>query len=286
MRNALGLAPSQLERLGRIVAAAAIAHDLGKASEHFQEMVRGARTAPQLVRHEALVLWIAWPGQPLAGWLTDLAGGESELLIALAAAVGHHRKFWSAAVAGADSGAGSRLRLFLSHADFAGTLDLARARFGAGPAPSLEDVAVETSRRSRPEVQIAHWAHEWEDRLAAESDPNRLLAAAKAVLIAADVAGSALPRSGGNTQWITSALLPTRDGAIQDVVDHRLDGAPLRPFQSAVGESKTPVTLVRAGCGSGKTLAAYLWAARQHPTGRLWITYPTTGTATEVNRPG
>jgi CRISPR-associated endonuclease/helicase Cas3 len=38
---------------------------------------------------------------------------------------------------------------------------------------------------------------------------------------------------------------------------------------------------VKAGCGSGKTVAAYLWAANNHPTRRLYFCYPTTGTATE-----
>jgi CRISPR-associated endonuclease/helicase Cas3 len=39
--------------------------------------------------------------------------------------------------------------------------------------------------------------------------------------------------------------------------------------------------LARAGCGSGKTAAAYQWAADQHVGRQLWVTYPTTGTATE-----
>lgn len=42
-----------------------------------------------------------------------------------------------------------------------------------------------------------------------------------------------------------------------------------------------PVTYVKAGCGTGKTVAAYLWAARNHPSRRLYFCYPTTGTATE-----
>src|SRR4029077_19764152 len=52
-------------------------------------------------------------------------------------------------------------------------------------------------------------------------------------------------------------------------------------FQSAVAHSQTAVTSVKAGCGSGKTLAAYMWAAKNHPTRRLYFCYPTTGTATE-----
>ena len=38
---------------------------------------------------------------------------------------------------------------------------------------------------------------------------------------------------------------------------------------------------MKAGCGTGKTVAAYLWAAANHPTRRLYFCYPTTGTATE-----
>ena len=44
------------------------------------------------------------------------------------------------------------------------------------------------------------------------------------------------------------------------------------------------MTLVEAGCGSGKTVAAYMWAAQQHVGRRLWFCYPTTGTATEGYR--
>lgn len=38
---------------------------------------------------------------------------------------------------------------------------------------------------------------------------------------------------------------------------------------------------MRAGCGTGKTVAAYLWAARQAAGRKLFFCYPTTGTATE-----
>jgi CRISPR-associated endonuclease/helicase Cas3 len=52
-------------------------------------------------------------------------------------------------------------------------------------------------------------------------------------------------------------------------------------FQSAVANSSTAVTYVKAGCGSGKTQAGYMWASKNHPTRRLYFCYPTTGTATE-----
>jgi CRISPR-associated endonuclease/helicase Cas3 len=68
---------------------------------------------------------------------------------------------------------------------------------------------------------------------------------------------------------------------LEGLMTDRLKGDSLRPFQRDVAASRAPVTLVRAGCGTGKTLAAYAWAAASHPRRTIWITYPTTGTATE-----
>ena len=39
------------------------------------------------------------------------------------------------------------------------------------------------------------------------------------------------------------------------------------------------MTIVIAGCGNGKTTAAYLWAQPNAVGRKLWFTYPTTGTA-------
>ena len=41
---------------------------------------------------------------------------------------------------------------------------------------------------------------------------------------------------------------------------------------------------VKAGCGTGKTVAAYLRAAKRYVGRRLYFCYPTTGTATEGYR--
>ena len=55
----------------------------------------------------------------------------------------------------------------------------------------------------------------------------------------------------------------------------------LRPFQREVAEKAEKVVFVKAGCGSGKTLAAYHWARTRWPGRRIYFCYPTTGTATE-----
>ncbi len=68
---------------------------------------------------------------------------------------------------------------------------------------------------------------------------------------------------------------------MQSVIDYKLNGHPPRAFQEEVANSTASVTLVKAGCGTGKTLAAYMWAQRQCRGKRLYICYPTTGTATE-----
>jgi len=50
-------------------------------------------------------------------------------------------------------------------------------------------------------------------------------------------------------------------------------------FQEQVGNSEKQVTIVIAGCGNGKTTAAYLWGQRHAVGKKLWFAYPTTGTA-------
>jgi len=103
------------------------------------------------------------------------------------------------------------------------------------------------------------------------------------------VAGSALPRNVANAAeretWIRGQFANTpKPDQLAGLVASGSTGKDPYPFQNEVAASKSPVTFVRAGCGSGKTLAAYLWAAKQHPSKRLYFCYPTTGTATEGYR--
>ena len=271
------------ERLERVTLLGAFAHDLGKCSDHFQQMVRGTRQQPQLIRHEACTLWLCWPGQPLSEWLSPAVANRDEYLLSLVSAVAHHRKFPRAACADVGSGAGTTLTLLTHHRDFIQTLELASRRFGLSHPPAIpEDVIIEASRRHHPDLQLAEWEREAQEAGIFAGAGGSLLALAKAIVIAADVGGSALPRSGHRPAWIGEAL-GRRAGRceLEEVFERRLGGKPLRPFQRAVAASTAPVVLVRAGCGTGKTAAAYAWAAARHPGRQLWITYPTTGTTTE-----
>jgi CRISPR-associated endonuclease/helicase Cas3 len=255
------------DRFKKIVLVAAFIHDLGKCSEHFQSMLRKRRR--QLVRHEAVSLWLTWPGQPLAGWLAQAFEEPSDLIVAVVAAAGHHRKFWSKAIADKDDCPDLSMDLLTDHAEFTDLLNWLK---------------VGRSHRANIESQFQQWQDEWND-FAETGEHEQLTALVKATIIAADVAGSALRPAGKKLEWISDALGRRASRAkMREVVNLRLGNAKLREFQMQVGASNAPITFVKAGCGSGKTLAAYHWAAEQHSGKQLWVTYPTTGTTTEGYR--
>ena len=93
-RAAAGLDASHRARLERWVLTAAFAHDLGKCSDHFQQTVRRRRDRPQLVRHEACSLYLAWPGQALGKWLAAAVESERDLRLALLAAATWSGRRW------------------------------------------------------------------------------------------------------------------------------------------------------------------------------------------------
>jgi CRISPR-associated endonuclease/helicase Cas3 len=283
---AAGLPVEWLPRLERLVRTAAFVHDLGKCSDHFQAMIWRQRKEPQLVRHEALSLWLCWRGQPLHDWLLPAVdGSEIDLVIAVCAAAGHHRKFWSKALADPESGAGTSITLLTGHDDFAQLLASGAKLLRLGAPLSLPNQTVQVTWRTSPQKQLDSWATEAADLIRPDSAEARLLALVKALVLDADVAGSALPRSGEKKGWIQAQLSQraTRE-RLTALVEKRLQGKPLRAFQREVASSAALVTLVRAGCGTGKTVAAYQWCAEQHPGRQLWVTYPTTGTTTEGYR--
>lgn len=279
--RAARLPESSIGRLQRIVTLAAFVHDLGKCSAHFQAMVRGERREAQLLRHEACSLWLCWPGQPLAAWLRPAVETNLDYLMALVAAAGHHRKFPADAVA--TEGAGISLVLYVAHPDFADTLAMGARRLGLDvPSAFSHDLTIANTRDENPRRSLERWEDEWVEAAGVSGTQVDMLPIAKALVLAADVAGSALPRGGESLQWIGQQLTcrATRE-AREAIVEGRLQGQRLRPFQAAIAASGGPLTLVQAGCGTGKTIAAYQWAADHHATRQLWFTYPTTGTTTE-----
>jgi CRISPR-associated endonuclease/helicase Cas3 len=136
-------------------------------------------------------------------------------------------------------------------------------------------------------VEISRWSKDaskyWD---VMNSSDRKLVAAVKNCLIAADIAGSSLPKistqNPDSWSWITQSFKAVpKPNELDVIVQHRLNGGAPRPFQSDVAASGSIVTFVKAGCGTGKTLAAYMWARDRCPDRRLYFCYPTTGTATE-----
>src|SRR5439155_2432512 len=83
---ALGLPVARWrDRFRTVVLSAAFCHDLGKANDQFQAMLRRTRSEAQAIRHEALSLLIARQ-TPLRDWLAAALGESGDLDFVLWAA--------------------------------------------------------------------------------------------------------------------------------------------------------------------------------------------------------
>lgn len=279
MLKAAGL-KTEFARFQRIVTIAAFIHDLGKCSQHFQEMLRRVRRC-QLVRHEAISLWLVWPGQPLSAWMAKAFYDPDDLMIAAIVAAGHHRKFWTNAIADRESCRDLSLDLYTDHTDFSNLLKVGSRRFNLPAPPQLARMQLGVGIGRSVVTSFEQWEEDW-SAFRKLSQVDELVAVAKAALVCADVAGSALPAASKRLDWISRALQRRADGAkLRRIAEKRLNGQDVRDFQARVAASVAPITFVKAGCGTGKTVAALLWAAEQHGGRQIWITYPTTGTTTE-----
>lgn len=305
--RAFGLTPADwIDRFRRVVRLAAAVHDLGKANSHFQGMVTGDTSRSgkrQGLRHE-WVSWLILQHDDVRNWLLPALGEPNvrgtDWTVMLWAVTGHHPAFRrDSPPTDVPCGAGSEMPLRSGHADFQACFNWLAEAFDLDTAamPRLTDATLVLSdavaQINQAVIQQALLWAQWKDE---RRSPGMLafVAAVKNCLVAADVAGSALPQDVGDLQerqqWIASTFhrAPEKDdfdAIITDRLTEKVDGVTLthelRPFQREVADLAGEVTLVKAGCGSGKTLAAYHWARERHPNRRLYMCYPTTGTATE-----
>jgi CRISPR-associated endonuclease/helicase Cas3 len=271
--DSLALSSGWFDVLEPAVTRGALLHDLGKANDQFQRMVRGDKRI-QALRHEWISLDILLRYSELDRWLFP-TNGQLIRHAAICAAVGHHLK-----PADVRDGSGqARIQVLAGHPDVARLLR--RTKLAEAP-PVVSDYDIDLT--DSPRQRINSWirdADRWWRQLSPEH--KRVVAIIKALVIAADLAASALPRRGINCDtWIQSVLArASTEVELTGLAQRSLAGRPPRPFQDKVAASSANVTLVSAGCGSGKTTAAYLWAARRANGRKLFFCYPTTGTATE-----
>ena len=262
-------------------------HDWGKANDHFQMMVRGKRDIrenPQLIRHELASMLLAWEYRE---WLQQCP--NADFLTALVAAGGHHLKLgWDSRKQSPNdelgeirNGSGSdRLYLYTEPQYFRGML-----KYGvkALDLPKQLKLSVKPSREWTVNEIKSKRRLLLEDFIDWQVTDSNFVSVVKALIIAADSVGSALPNTDLKiSDWIEKQVsVKLTESEVEQVVNQRLNGQEMRPFQVALGESQLRVTLARAGCGTGKTLGAYNWAKRYAVNRKLFFCYPTTGTSTE-----
>jgi len=279
------------------LAASALLHDLGKANGDFQEAISGQLEGRQTIRHEHLSA-LVMVAEPVRSWL--LGSHVIDVDVLTAAVLSHHVK--AAPDAASQHGwavprGRPRTPLHLSHPAVRQVLDDVARLARIGPAPDLGGRRSWSASGEWEEVLVAGRAVARKFARALRRDPGRraLLLAVKAALVVADAAASGLVREARSIRgWIEDVLRAPDVSA--DEVDaqvvapriaqlERYSGAPFRwhSFQEAVASAPSR-SLLLAGCGSGKTLAAWAWIreqARVHRAGRVVFLYPTRGTATE-----
>jgi len=277
---------------------AAYLHDWGKANHHFQGMVRAKipGTAPQrfhpeqqqMLRHEVVSVLLAWEFRE---WLLQ---AEGDFYTALVAAGGHHLKLGGKGGQCTDNfgeikqSGDVEMFLYFLHPTFKNLL-----KYGVKIIKGLpKNLSLsKLPAQSWTVTDIKQKRQQIKEALEEQPIDPVLCAAIKALLVAGDCSASAfpnvtLPKKDGKKltyeQWLKQEVTTTLDkNKLDRVIEERLAGHFLRPFQENLGNIKSRVAIARAGCGTGKTLGAYNWA-KTHATGRkLFFCYPTTGTSTE-----
>lgn len=316
----LAITNFSLEEFYQTIKLGAYLHDWGKANQHFQEMVylksehekikhqrppdlqkkwkeHGSR---QMLRHEIISGILALEVPVFRKWLENCP--NAKLIPAVWAAIGHHLKTGRGKhgnclnVAEIADGTGGELKIFTQSDDFKVLLRMGQRLLSLTefkeefPAETwstndLEDALKNMSKEFRAYEQTLDW------------EQYKFIAAVKATVISADLAGSALPNIDdeiddnttdvaaickGLQGWIRQVLdLVLKEEELQALIDERLKGKDLLQFQKDIAAAPKRVTIVKAGCGTGKTIGAYAWAKKWAKGRKLFFCYPTTGTATQ-----
>ena len=277
-----------LDRFRMCVLLAAAVHDLAKANDHFQGMIcrtKERHDKQQGVRHEWITVLIV---QELREWLRPAVVSDIDWHIVEWAVSGHHPAHnHPSPPRSCPAGAGVEIRIRSEDTDFTECLNWIGTTFRAGTAPpKLPAKSLLLTGSKNVYIAFVDWfkkAQRFWEASVRNTEDAKLLAAVKNCLIAADIAGSALPRE-GSPDWgrITTAFESVPSAAdLEFLARYGLEGHEARPFQTAVADHPDDVVFVKAGCGTGKTVAAYMRAAKRWAGRRLYFCYPTTGTATE-----
>lgn len=275
---------------------AAVFHDLGKASFLFQTMIHNrARKETPPIRHELISDWMLTNHSELWNAVHEFLGADNPsnrwTLVALRSAIsGHHLKLSDTRVQGTSYDEFSPV--YWDHPDLQAVRHLIGTVLG-------RNVSWSSGRELSLNIR-ARWLDqnilnplilfiEEESKNLTESE-LRLASLIRALLIAADTMGSVFTRT--RDEWrlqhlpkIEQALRnqglnEQLQSLINQAGNYAKEDQEVSEFQDQVAAVTAQITLVEAGCGSGKTLAAYRWA-RASGKPFLFMMYPTTATATQ-----
>ena len=272
--------------------AACLFHDWGKANSGMQELLAGG-SGRQLFRHEHLsVLLLGYEG--VDRWIRQREDIDWDVV--LAAVGSHHLKFGDQEFA--EDVLDEAVRLCVDHDDFRNQLlPLISERLCLTGAPAFPTqkywgFTADPATTFDPS-QLRDDLRDGRLRRLNMGGDTRMLNAVRAALIAADAAGSGLPRTGRRIDWIRGQFseTPTCDAdTIRNVIQGRIDDLTRRgkwskwnEFQDHC-ETLSDRALLLAPCGAGKTLAAWRWISgrvKTRPVNRVLFLYPTRATATE-----
>lgn len=290
---ALGAAGEEIcVGLRPLLEAAGILHDFAKINSAFQAMLRAERglAEPQAVRHEILGALLFAEENSLGSWFRQLRSSY-ECWPIIWAIAGHHLKMSDPAQGNAlfsSAGAAKWLCVPLSDPQARGMLESAALVLGSSTSiPELMDLRFDVtddddnSLEQRVSSFVEKSIQTWEQLRKEDKGIVLRTALLKALLISSDVAGSALTAKGLTVGTSITDALRIRLGpeTLGPVITKGTKNKSPLDFQTAVGDAPTAATIVIAGCGNGKTTAAYMWARRWAVDRKLIFTYPTTGTA-------
>lgn len=293
------------EKLIEIVAISIWIHDWGKANEDFQafvqskskkcllkdnfgiQKIREPRAKKQAIRHELLSLILAYKVKKIWEWLNSEK--RKVPTSALLGVLSHHLKVEKQEYF--DIEISEALEVFIKTSDFQQVLKLGVKYFHLDPQlpDLLKTKELQPGFLKDNSKKLKEWCLKVEDKCKNDFPKLKEIAAVKAMVMASDLAASALLEGQrGNRdyiKWIRDALgeVLTAD-KIQDVINSRLEGKPLRNFQKQEAEKTARVLLVIAGCGVGKTLVPFLRFQRLINEGlkaKMFFCYPTTATTSQ-----
>ncbi|MFA4794836.1 CRISPR-associated helicase Cas3' [Leptospira kirschneri] len=282
-------------RLKILLPLSCLLHDLGKANNWFQELVRGNKIF-QPIRHEFLsVIMILRSKNKLQNYIKtkiseiiSLENLTPFINSIYSGILAHHLKIdidlkRACPGLGINGGTPTEIIVYADSPDF----DLL---FGVNKPSNTFYFTFLPSHSDQKYKSIHEWIdefhtinNEWEEFLRENEDWHIFSTILKPLVISADVLASALvPKGIEYKDWVIESLQNYVElNDINLIIKERLKDKLPRTFQKQIANSKERITLVEAGCGSGKTIGAYLWAANNISDSKLFFCYPTTGTATE-----